>query len=479
MAIEALQIATAIADMQSKRALVIGDVMLDQFVDGTVDRISPEAPVPILGMTDIWQMPGGAANVACNLAHLGLGVGLIGTVGADGTADMLAGELANVPAIDFTPITDATRPTTKKTRFRAGGQQILRVDDEDVSAIATEVGEQLISAANAQIEHSDIIILSDYAKGCLNDTVLAAITASAKKAGKKIIADPKRVDFAAYAGVDVLTPNLRELRLAAGSAIDSIDEIEAAAIQLARLHDIPAIMVTLSARGMLLVQEGATTTHVPASAREVFDVSGAGDTVVATLAAAMTTGASPAEVISIANYAAGVAVAKSGTSIVSPGEIIAELTPSLPPATAPYWADICQQWRQNGDRVGFANGCFDWLHPGHIHLLQRARNACDKLIVGVNSDASVKRLKGPARPLQTAEQRAAVIASLPFVDGVAIFDEDTPFELISALQPDLIFKGGDYNAEEVVGGDIARARGGDVVIIATHGHHSTTAMTTR
>ncbi len=472
-------VTTALSAMQSRRVLVVGDVMLDRFVDGSVKRISPEAPVPILSQTSSKQMPGGAANVACNLAHLGCRVRLIGITGKDETALILRREIERAPGIEFAPLPLPSRPTSVKTRYRAGGQQVLRVDEEMTEPLDDAVLLELTRVIIGSITMADVIVLSDYAKGCLPPPVIAKAVEAAKKAGKTVIADPKLADFSAYADVDVLTPNLAELQLAADAQLDDLESIAAAASDTAASHRIGAVMATLSARGIMLANAEGVITHEAATARDVFDVSGAGDTVVATLAAATAGGLSLADAVSLANLAAGVAVGKSGTAIVSPGEMIAYATPAPPPTSITYWQKKCEEWRAEGLRIGFTNGCFDLLHPGHLFLLADAAHHCDRLIIGLNSDASVRGLKGPSRPIQTAQIRASVLASLETVAGVTIFEEETPLPLITALQPDLLVKGGDYRAEDVIGGNVVRARGGDIVITPTLGSHSSTSIISR
>jgi D-beta-D-heptose 7-phosphate kinase/D-beta-D-heptose 1-phosphate adenosyltransferase len=468
--------AKLICAMQSKTVLVLGDVMLDRFVDGAVTRISPEAPVPVLGQSRVHQMPGGAANVACNLAQLGLRVHLIGVCGTDAAGADLAGELAAHPAIFYDPIELNSRPTSLKTRFRAGGQQILRVDDEITDDIDTAAAKEFLNRALAAMDGADLVVISDYAKGALPLSLLAEIISGAKASGKTIIADPKRADVSAYAGVDLLTPNLAELQNSTKHALTSIEAISKAASNLAKDMGFGSVLTTLSSRGMMLSKPDGTQFHDPASARDIFDVSGAGDTVVASVAGALAAGALLEDAVRLANHTAGVAVGKSGTAIVAPGEILAHLG-SMPPATDwPEIATQCTTWRDGGDKIAFANGCFDLLHPGHIYLLAKAATTADRLVIGLNGDASVRRLKGTERPHQPAEVRSAVLAALPFVDAVAVFDEDTPYDLIATLQPDIIIKGGDYQADAVVGADIVTARGGKVVIIPTLDGHSTSKL---
>ena len=468
--------ANALVTIQKRRILVIGDVMLDRFIDGSVSRISPEAPVPVLEKSRETQMPGGAANVAGNLASLGCNVRLVSVTGDDAQGRSVAALLGANMAIDFHPVIDRNRPTTTKTRFRADGQQVLRFDEETTDAVDAATGKQLLDTFVAALDEADLVILSDYAKGAVPPSLIAEVISHARNAGKTVVVDPKLADFGAYAGASLLTPNLAELRKTGIVAGDTLEQIAAAASRLAAAHDMEAILVTLSARGMLLAGADGSWHHAPAQAREVFDVSGAGDTVIAMMAAALAGGIDRAAAMSLANIAASVVVAKSGTAIATPGEIIDQAGAATPPLDWPHWAATCQTWRETGQSIGFANGCFDLLHPGHMFLLQEAAAQCDRLIVGLNSDASVRRLKGDGRPAQPAERRAAAMIQLPFIDGVAIFDEDTPLELVTALQPDFIFKGGDYLPEDVVGADIVKARGGEVRIVPTLGSHSSTSL---
>lgn len=465
--------------IQDCHILVVGDLMLDRFVDGAVTRISPEAPVPVLSQSTSQQMPGGAANVACNLAQLGAQVTLIGACGDDATAADLAGELQHFPRITFIPVTVAERLTSLKTRYRASGQQILRVDDEVSTPISDSAQGALSDQVNAVIDSADMLILSDYAKGCLPLTLIRSLIDAAQAAKKLIVADPKLADLSVYRDVDVLTPNLQELASAAGTSLTELDAIGAAAAQMAKTHNIGTIMTTLSARGILASQADGTQFHDPARTRDVFDVSGAGDTVVAVISAAIASGAQLELAVSLANHAAGIAVGKSGTAIVTAGEILAHMPLLKPVIEASALARICQEWRDAGNKIAFTNGCFDLLHPGHLHLLRQAAATADRLVVGLNSDASVRRLKGDTRPLQRAEHRAAALAAFDLVDEVSIFEEDTPQNLISLLQPDFIVKGGDYQPADVIGGNIVKKRGGKVVIVPTYATYSTSKLITR
>lgn len=473
---DATAAASTLVALQKKCVLVIGDVMLDRFIDGSVSRISPEAPVPVLEKSRETQMPGGAANVASNLASLGCEVRLVSLTGDDPQGRAVAALLGANMAVDFHQIIDRDRPTTTKTRFRADGQQVLRFDEELTTPVDAKIRTQLLDTFAAALDGADLVVLSDYAKGAVTPALIAEVIKLSKRAGKTVVVDPKLADFGVYAGASLLTPNLAELRQTGVVEGDTLEEIAAAASRLAAANDLGAMLVTLSARGMLLADADGSWHHAPAQAHEVFDVSGAGDTVIAMMAAALAGGVNSVEAMSLANIAASVVVAKSGTAIASPGEIIDRAGAATPPLDWPHWATACQTWRDAGETIGFANGCFDLLHPGHIFLLQSAANQCDRLIVGLNSDASVRRLKGDGRPAQSGERRAAAMIQLPFIDGVAMFEEDTPLELITALQPDFIFKGGDYDPTDVVGADIVKARGGEVRIIPTLGSHSSTGL---
>ena len=407
---------------------------------------------------------------------MGLHVHLIGVCGDDEAGKSLHDELAKLPTIRFDLVTITDRSTSLKTRFRAGSQQMLRVDDEVTSDIDAAAAEQLCKYALPAIQDTDLVVLSDYAKGALPLLLLEKIIAHAKVKGKMIIADPKRADISVYSGVDLLTPNLAELQNTTGQMLSSIEAIGQAATALAKEFDIGSILTTMSARGMMLSKADGTQFHDPASARDIFDVSGAGDTVVAMVAGALIAGADLEDAVRLANHAAGVAVGKSGTAIVAPGEVLAHLAGTLPPTDWPSIAMQCTNWRAAGQKIVFTNGCFDLLHPGHIHLLREAARNGDKLVVGLNGDASVRRLKGAGRPHQSAELRSAVLAALPFVEALVVFDGDTPLDLIATLQPDIIVKGGDYIADQVVGADIVTARGGQVLIIPTLDGHATSKL---
>ncbi len=469
---------------RGKRVLCIGDLMLDRFVYGEVSRISPEAPVAILRQSRDVSMPGGAGNVARNLVSLGLKVTLAGVAGRDAEGDALLASLEDLGVATDAVIRDGARPTTLKTRFVAGGQQMLRVDSEESRALDAAPEAALETAVLLAARSADLIVVSDYAKGALTDRVLQAVTQAAAARGVRIIADPKGQNFARYGAVDVLKPNAGELASAFGVAAKTDLEIEAA-LDLARTN-LPArgIVVTRAARGMSFVEANTGVQHRAGRAREVYDVSGAGDTSLAALALGLIGGATLGEAVDFALAASGVAVGKSGTATVTDTELIAALEESgrLQNAGAVDLFEarnLIVAWREAGHSIGFTNGCFDILHPGHVRVLEEAKAHCGRLIVGLNSDASVRRLKGSTRPVNTVEARARVLAGLSAVDAVVVFEEDTPLDLVTALQPDLIVKGGDYSRESVVGADVVTARGGRVLIVPTLEGHSTTAMIAR
>jgi D-beta-D-heptose 7-phosphate kinase/D-beta-D-heptose 1-phosphate adenosyltransferase len=463
------------------RVLVLGDVMLDRFVYGAVERISPEAPIPIVRVERSADMPGGAANVARNLADLGAQVTLLGVVGEDAHAGDLRERLAASPTIEARLIIDPSRPTSVKTRYVADGQQVMRADRESSAPIAEDTGQKLIAALRESLEHSDMLVLSDYAKGVLTAALTRRAIDAARAAGTRVIVDPKSRDFEKYRGATVITPNRGELAQASGRECGSREDIAAAASAMLSAGVCEFIVVTLGKDGLSVVGRDGSAVHLPTAARQVFDVSGAGDTVVAALALGLAAGGEVSEAAQLANLAAGLVVGKRGTATVTTGEIIASLTSATDGRTDPgkifsleRVRGLVRSWREEGLRVAFTNGCFDLLHPGHISLLEQARASADRLVVGVNADISVTRLKGPHRPVQSEVARATVLAAIKAVDAVVIFAEDTPLELIRMLEPDVLVKGADYSIEAIVGADLVLARGGRVVRARLLSGHSTT-----
>ena len=451
----------------------VGDLMLDRFVYGEVSRISPEAPVPVLRTHRSVSMPGGVGNVARNLASLGAQVTLGSVAGHDAEGRALATLLAAEPGLtDAVHYTDAAR-TVVKTRYVAAGQQLLRLDEEE--AIATDYrGEGVFDGADA-------ILISDYAKGVVSDTLIAAALAHAGKTGVPVIVDPKGRDFARYGAVDLIKPNAAELAGATGLPTDSDAEVERALEALLNATTARAVVVTRAGKGMSLMRRGEDVQHIPARAREVFDVSGAGDTGLAALGLALAAGHDLPDAAAFAILASGVVVGKSGTATVTPAELLeAELTGAMdidhgrivPLGTL---VDQVELWKAAGLKVGFTNGCFDILHRGHVAYLAQARAWCDRLVVALNTDASVRRLKGEGRPVNDLDSRAAVIGGLASVDRVTSFDTETPLDLIKALRPDVLIKGADYTRDKVVGAAEVESWGGEVRLAEFSPGHSTTA----
>lgn len=429
-------------------------------------------------------MPGGAANVARNLASLGLKPILIGGCGDDDAGRELSTLFDQDSSMSVRLVTIEGRPTTVKSRFVAGGHQLLRVDTENTSSISEMVENQLVGILSEEAPEATVILVSDYAKGLLTDRLLQAILRIAGDLAIPVIADPKGRDFARYGAVDIIKPNASELAGATGLSVGTDEEAEWALRSAVEALPAKAIVVTRAARGISFIDHRKSVHHEAGRAREVFDVSGAGDTSLAALAVALAGGGTLQDAVSMAIAASGIAVAKAGTATVSADEVKAALADAGPVARAgvlPLTAMIGQaeRWRAAGLRIGFTNGCFDILHPGHVRVIEQARAQCDRLIVGLNSDSSVKRLKGAQRPINSQQARADVLAALSAVDGVTIFETDTPLEVISALKPDVLVKGGDYEKEAIIGADIVEARGGTVVIVPLVPGHSTTAMIAR
>ncbi len=462
--------------------LVVGDAMLDRYVYGEVARVSPEAPVPILTVTREVAMPGGAGNVVRNLVALSASAAFVSVVGDDQAGSDLTGLIGGQERVEPWLLVQNGRTTTLKTRYIAQGQHLIRADREETLALPEKLSERLVRIALDAMAATSVTVLSDYRKGVLSAAVCAALIQGAQKLGRKIIVDPKGRDYARYRGADVLTPNRKELAEATDMPVESEAEIVAAAQELLSRYAFGAVLVTRSEDGMSLITPEEVR-HYPGEAREVFDVSGAGDTVVATLAAALAAEVKLEDAARLANIAAGIVVGKVGTAVARPSDILAAIAPAtgalqkvVTPAAA---AEMAERWRLRGYKVGFTNGCFDLLHPGHVHLLEQCRTMCDRLIVGINADSSVKRLKGPTRPAQGEAARAAVLASLASVDLVCLFEEDTPIELIKRIKPDVLIKGADYTRATVVGADLVESWGGSVALAELLPGHSTTATLAR
>lgn len=459
--------------LQTARVLCIGDVMLDRFIYGGIERISPEAPIPVLLVEREKIMLGGAGNVVANIAALGARAVLLSVTGADAAGADIARQLEEI-GVEAALETAPDRFTTVKSRFVSSGQQMLRVDREKTQAVPADVARRIIARAEEIIPAVGAVILSDYKKGLLTDDIVAEVIAIARRHNKPVIVDPKGLDFARYKGATVITPNRKELETAAAMKAGSDEEVRAAGMKLITTCGVSAVLATRSKDGMSLVTEDAAPLHIPANVREVYDVSGAGDTVIATFAAALAAGVTLRASALLANIAAGIAVGKPGTATVRPDEIETALHDGYAMEKQAYHrktklttkqgaAEQAERWKIRGFKVGFTNGCFDLLHPGHISTLRQAKAACDYLVVAINSDASVKRLKGPARPVQDETARSAILSALEMVDLVVVFNEETPIELLKAIKPDVLVKGGQYKLEEVVGYDLVMGYGGKIV----------------
>ncbi len=470
-----------LAGFAGRRVLCVGDVMVDRSLYGDVKRISPEAPVPVVRITRETSELGGAGNVVRNLAALGARCAFVTAVGDDRAGREVGDMLSRLENVEPYLRVSRRRETTVKSRFFSlDGHHLLRADRETTLALSPEGTADLERAITAQIRECDAVILSDYGKGVLMGGLAGKVIAAARAANKPVVIDPKGTDYARYVGATIITPNRTELAEAMNMPVDGDDAIVAAAQALRRQIDVGAVLVTRSGEGMTLVTADGIY-HLPAETREVADVTGAGDTVVATLTLALACGAALPSAARLANLAAGIVVGRHGTAVATPQDIAAAFRHTGLANADQKFSDRAgalarvMDWRRQGLKVGFTNGCFDLLHPGHVSLLRQARDACDRLVVGLNSDASVKRLKGPDRPVQNETARAAVMASLSPVDLVVIFGEDTPLALIEALRPDVLVKGADYARTQVVGGDLVESYGGRVILADVVASHSTTA----
>jgi D-beta-D-heptose 7-phosphate kinase/D-beta-D-heptose 1-phosphate adenosyltransferase len=471
-----------------KTVLCVGDLMLDEFVYGEVARISPEAPAPVLVVQRSETNVGGAGNVARNIAAIGARCIFVGLIGDDEAGERLKRELGAAERIESILVCDPTRPTTRKVRFVSEhfSTHLLRADWEQARPASGDVEQSLIDAVLPQLPRADIVLLSDYTKGVLTARVIRNVIDAARKRGIPVIVDPKSPNLAIYRGATLLKPNRKEFSEATRSAADSVEAIANAAQDAMQLADCDAILVTRGEHGMTLVARTGEPIHVPAHPVKVSDRSGLGDTVAAALAATLATGADWETALRMANAAAAVAVAKPGTATVSTAELRRKILPHAYLAAeekiVAAGGDLdtpMREWRKQGLRIGFTNGCFDILHPGHVKILTAARAACDRLVVGLNSDASTRRLKGEGRPVQDERARAEVLAALEAVDLVAIFEDDTPIRLITEIKPNVLVKGGDYTRETVVGHEIVEAHGGVVMLVDILAGHSTTSLVDR
>jgi len=463
-----------VPDFSSASVLTVGDLMLDQYWFGPTTRISPEAPVPVVNVKGTAARAGGAANVAVNLASLGVNTVLVGVTGSDAGGRTLC-ELLAEQGIETDFVESPTRPTITKLRVLSSNQQVIRLDTEDMFDVRDI--QPLSKILERRLPATKVCILSDYAKGTLASA--PEIMSLCRDHGVTVLVDPKGRDFTRYRGASVLTPNFREFEAVVGRVQDDEQLVDRGQALCAEL-DLGALVVTLSERGMVVIRDEQPPLFLPARVREVFDVTGAGDTVIATIAAALASGNSLDEAATLANLAAGLVVRKIGVATVTPSELRLALHEHglggrgmLDRQDAPIIAD---EARARGERIVMTNGCFDILHTGHVAYLEEAKNLGDRLIVAVNNDASVTRLKGDGRPINPLEDRMAVLAGLAAVDWVVSFSEDTPADIVSEILPDVLVKGGDYTPDAVAGGDIVQANGGTVEILSFRQGRSTSAM---
>lgn len=468
----------AIVDrLAEANVLVVGDVLLDRFIEGNVTRVSREAPVPVMRFGSARAMMGGAANVAACILATGGAVTLVGMTGKDRAADELGELIAGLSRLTAHLTVDPGRQTTVKTRYLHGWQQLLCIDVEDSHPPPQALRQELVDTAIAGLESVRAMVISDYGRGALDDAAIRALIAAARAAGKPVVVDPRRADPTVFSGATLLTPNLGEMEAFTGMEVRDDASAEAACRRVLEMAAVDAVLLTRGSAGMTLVKRDRPPLHVPAESRRVFDVTGAGDTVIATIASALATGAPLDDAVRLANTAAGIAVLKPGTATVHPQELrqaLGATTATGGVATRAEAAEMAALWRGLGLRVGFTNGVFDLIHRGHLYSLEQAKRRVDRLVVGVNADASVKRLKGPERPVQDESARAAILAAFRHVDAVVVFDEDTPESLIGAIRPDVIFKGADYAGTEVPGAALVATWGGTVELLPLLEGHSTT-----
>ena len=468
--------------LPSAKVLCVGDIMLDRFIHGAVERISPEGPIPVLLVKHEVEMLGGVGNVAANLSALGAKAGLYSVVGSDDAGRRIETLLESLEGCRPLLLIDPNRPSTVKTRCVSQRQQMLRIDREVSTPLNEEQIDELVTRMRANFAHYDVLLISDYKKGVLAQRVISELIVHAKQQGLAVLADPKGTDYSLYIGATVITPNRAELAAATGLPTVTDAQVETACGALIEKFGFESVLATRSEDGMSLVTRDGASEHIKPMAREVFDVAGAGDTVIAIMAAALATGATLFECASLANLAAGIVVGKFGTATTSVDELLSELRDTESKRFEDKIVDldsamrILEDWRRAKLSIGFTNGCFDLLHPGHVTILATAKAQCDRLIVGLNSDASIARLKGAGRPLQGELARATVLASLASTDLIVPFEEDTPLMLLERLRPDLLLKGADYKIDEVVGAELVRSYGGNVKLLDLVPGHSTTSL---
>ncbi|WJS05543.1 D-glycero-beta-D-manno-heptose 1-phosphate adenylyltransferase [Roseibium aggregatum] len=468
-----------------RSVVIVGDAMLDRFVSGRAERVSPEAASLVLAQESEISALGGAGNVAANVAALGISPCLITVLGNDQPGEEFRKLCQECGLATDGLLTSAERRTTLKTRYLEQSSHLLRVDSEIREPLSVLDAKRLQSALQDALTKSGTLVLSDYCKGVLLGDTARTILKEARAAGVRTIVDPKQRDWSAYRRADIVTPNLKELAIAANlplEALESNTSMIATARRLMADYELGAVVVTLGGDGLAVVSSGSEARIIPTTYREAADVTGAGDTAVATITVALAGGASLDIAAELANYASGCAVSAKGTVAITHQKVTAALESYQETGkilTNETLRTLVSAWKSTGLRVGFTNGCFDILHPGHLSVLEGAASACDKLVVGLNSDASVRRLKGVRRPILDQSARAQMLAALAHVDAVTIFEEDTPQDLIKAIRPDLLVKGGDYRAADVVGTDLVTGAGGKVMIVKLVSGLSTTDIEAR
>lgn len=466
------------------RVLIVGDLILDQYVSGDVTRISPEAPIPILTARRSEERLGGACNVAANLVAMQAEVDIVGVLGSDGWGRKLRALLEEQGVATDGCVIDATRPTIQKTRMMSGSQQMLRVDNEDPRAISGEALAQVLAILPERVRRAQAVVLSDYGKGVLTPEVIRCAIEAARAAKVPLLVDPKGEDYRRYRGATLVTPNRKEAEQALGRRLSKLEEVARGASELMALAELDAAVITLGPEGIYYAARDGATGHVPARARAVFDVTGAGDTVIAQLGFYLAARVELGTAVQLANTAAAIVVGRLGTHAVTRSELVAALTERQEHEgkvlrTTEELERQLAAWRKDGRRIAFTNGCFDVLHVGHVSYLRFAKSYGDVLLVGVNSDESVRRLKGPTRPVNPLGDRMEVLAALEMVDAVCSFGEDTPKTLIEKVTPNVLVKGADWADKGVVGREWVEAHGGQVVLAPLVAGKSTTSILER
>ena len=464
-----------------RRVLVVGDLMLDEYVWGCVERISPEAPVPVLTVTHEEFSLGGAGNVAKNLAVLGAGVAVAGVVGKGPQAKKLREELMKLGVDVSALIAESGRPTTRKTRIIAEHQQVLRIDREQVKEIAARSTEAILQRTSELLKTSDVLLISDYGKGVVTRQLVAALAQKSRELGRISIADPKGLDFTKYAGLTLITPNKKEASLASGIEIRDDRSLFAAGRRLLDAVAIEKLLITCGKEGMALFERGAEPLKVGTRARQVYDVSGAGDTVAATLGLGLASGLSYPDAMRLANAAAGIVVGKVGTAAVTRAELQQALQPAPDPAVLKHKSlaeitELARELRRGAKRLVLTNGCFDLLHAGHIRLFAASKTHGDVLVVAIDDDASVRELKGSGRPVIGAAERVRILSALDSVDYVVVFSTRELEKVIEAVRPDVLTKGSNYENEVVIGRELVERLGGRIALIPVTEEVSSTRL---